>query len=314
MIRTYQSGDETAFIRTWNQSLPQDGIAQKSFVNQILADPNFDPEGLIIAEEQGHIVGGLIAIVRKTPMAGLDLEHDTGWITAFFVHPAFRRRGLGRALLHAADTFFDNRQRKFVYFASYAPNYFVPGIDRQTYPEAAQLLETSGFRKLYQCAAMDKNLVGFHIPETVREIEAARKQEGYVVEPLSLPYVHGVIDFTSREFDPDWTRALRDALRGGVPMSNILICRQDQSIAGFCLYGGYGGVGERFGPFGVAQSLRGTGLGKLLLYRCLEQMLHDGLHNAWFLWTGEKEPAGYLYRRAGFLVTRRFDVMKKVLA
>ncbi|WP_207711766.1 GNAT family N-acetyltransferase [Sulfobacillus harzensis] len=314
MIRTYRSGDEAAFIETWNASMPQDGITEKVFVNRILTDANFDPEGLLVAEEEGQIVGGLVGIVRKTPMAGSNLEPETGWITAFFVHPRFRQHGIGRELLAQADTFFRSRNRSVVYFASYAPNYFVPGIDRQAYPEAAILLEKAGFKKLYQCAAMDKNLVGFEIPEDVRALEAARRNEGYVVENLTLPYVYGVIDFNNREFDPDWTRAIREALKQGVPMSNILICRRDDEVVGFCIYGGYDGVGERFGPFGVAESLRGTGLGKVLLYRCLEQMRHDGLHGAWFLWTGEREPAGHLYLRAGFAVTRRFDVMKKVLA
>lgn len=314
MIRPYQSGDEAALIRTWNHSLPQDGITEKGFINRILTDVNFDPEGLIIAENDGQIVGGLLAIVRKTPMSGTDLEADTGWITAFFVHPGHRHQGVGQALMAEADQFFRKHGRSTVYFASYAPHYFVPGIDREVYPSGAELLEKNGFKKLYQCAAMDKNLVGFEIPDDVHAVEAARRKEGYVVENLTLPYLYQVIDFNQREFDPDWTRAIRDALKSGVPMSHVFICRHGDRVVGFCIYGGYDGVGERFGPFGVAESLRGTGLGKVLLYRCLEQMRHDGLHGAWFLWTGEREPAGHLYRRAGFTVSRRFDVMKKVLA
>lgn len=314
MIRPYRSGDESALIRVWNQSLPKDGLSEKIFINRILTDVNFDPEGLLIAEDHGQIVGGLVAIVRKTPMSGTDLEPDTGWITAFFVHPDDRHKGLGEVLMQEADQFFRKHGRSTIYFASYAPNYFVPGIDREAYPSGAGLLEKSGFKKLYQCAAMDKSLVGFEIPDDVRAVEAARQKEGYVVENLTLPYIFSVIDFNQREFDPDWTRAIRDALKNGVPMSNVLICRQGDRLVGFSIYGGYDGVGERFGPFGVAESLRGTGLGKVLLYRSLEQMHHDGLHGAWFLWTGEREPAGHLYRRAGFTVSRRFDVMKKVLA
>lgn len=313
MIRTYQSGDEAAFIQTWNQAMPADGITEKVLIDRILTDVNFDPEGLFVAEEEGRIVGGLVAVLRKTPMAGTDLEPHNGWVTAFFVHPDARRRGTGKALMDAADTYFRRHQRTTIYFASYAPNYFVPGIDRVTYPAGAQLLEAQGFKKLYQAAAMDKTLVGFVVPDDVKRVEAERRQENYVIENLTLPYLARVIAFIDREFDPDWSRAIRDALKGGVPMSRILIARHGTEVVGFCLYGGYDGVGERFGPFGVAESLRGTGLGKVLLYRCLEQMRHEGLHTAWFLWTGEKEPAGHLYLRAGFTISRRFDVMKKSL-
>jgi GNAT superfamily N-acetyltransferase len=314
MIRTYRGGDERGWIAAWNAAMPADGITEGVLINRILTDANFDPEGLLIAEEDGQIVGGLVAIVRRLPLSGTDLEPDSGWITAFFVHPDFRERGVGHALLQAADQFFVARQRSTVYFASYAPNYFVPGIDRNTYPAGAHLLEAVGFSTLYQCVAMDRNLVGFQIPEDVRALEAARREEGYMVEPLTLPYVAAVIAFNEREFDPDWTRAIRDALKTGVPLSHILIARRGDEVVGFCLYGGYDGVGDRFGPFGVAESLRGTGLGKVLLYRCLEQMRWEGLHGAWFLWTGEKEPAGRLYVRAGFSVTRRFDVMKKQIS
>lgn len=313
MIRPYRSGDEASFIQAWNAAMPADGITERVLIQRILTDPNFDPDGLLIAVQEDSIVGGLVALTRQTPMAGTDLEPDTGWITAFFVRPEFRQQGIAAALITAAEEFFKTRQRTTIYFASYAPNYFVPGIDRHAYPAGAAWLERQGFSVLYQCAAMDRNLVGFEIPDDVRAVEQARRAEGYVVEPLTLPYVFPVIAFTDQEFDPDWTRAIRDALRAGVPARQILIARKQEQIVGFCLYGGYDGIGDRFGPFGVAQSLRGTGLGKVLLYRCLEQMRWDGLHGAWFLWTGEKEPAGHLYRRAGFSVTRRFDVMIKNL-
>ncbi|MCY0879044.1 MAG: GNAT family N-acetyltransferase [Firmicutes bacterium] len=313
MIRTFRSTDAAAWIACWNQAMPQDGISERIFLNRVLTDVNFDREGVLVAEEGGRIVGGLIAVVRSTPMMGTDLEPESGWITAFFVHPDYRRRGIGHALLEAADKYFLARGRQQIYFASYAPNYFVPGLDRAQYPIAAHLLESHGFRTLYQAVAMDKNLVGFAIPDEVRDLEARRRGEGYLVEPLTLPFVAAVLEFTQREFDPDWTRAIREAIKAGVPMSHTLIARRQDVVVGFALYGGYDGVAERFGPFGVASSLRGTGLGKILLYRCLEQMRQEGLHGAWFLWTGENEPAGHLYRRAGFSVTRRFDIMKKTL-
>jgi mycothiol synthase len=59
--------------------------------------------------------------------------------------------------------------------------------------------------------------------------------------------------------------------------------------------------------------MQGKGLGKILLYDCLALMRAQGLHGAWFLWTGEQSPAGHLYRKAGFHVTRRFDIMSKPL-
>lgn len=313
MIRTYQSGDEGKIVALWNIACPQDPITVSIFTRQVLVDPNFAPEGLIIAEEAGEVIGGTICIVRRLPLNGTDLEPENGWITAMFVHPSKQYRGVGTAMLKGAEEFFKNAGRQRVYFASYAPNYFVPGVDPNAYVGGRGFLEKMGFEVLDSPVAMDKNLVGYTIPKDVQDIVRKRTDEGYVFEFLTPSYVTSLIQFVQRQFNPDWTRAIRDFLHQGGSLDHILIARWNQNVVGFCMYGAYGTVGERFGPFGVDDSLRGTGLGKILLYQCLQVMRSQGLHNAWFLWTGETDAAGYLYHRAGFTVTRSFDVMVKQL-
>ncbi|MCL6547468.1 MAG: GNAT family N-acetyltransferase [Alicyclobacillus sp.] len=308
-IRHYRSGDERAVVELWNWACPKDPIDMSVFVRRVLADPNFDPEGLILAESEGRLTGVLLALVRKLPLSGSDLEPDNGWITAFFTHPEYRRQGVAADMLAAADAFFRARGRKRVFFSSYAPNYFIPGVDPVAYPDGRRWLEKAGFRVLYSPVAMDKNLVGYEYPEDVRALEQARQAEGYTFEFLTPSHLHAVIRFNDELFNPDWARAIREAVAHGCPLERVLIARRDDRIAGFCMYGAYDGVAERFGPFGVDPELRGTGLGKILLYKCLHVMRAAGLHNAWFLWTGETSPAGKLYLRAGFEVTRRFDVM-----
>lgn len=314
VIRPYRAGDEAALVDLWNMAAPQDGINSWRFRQKILLDANFDPRGLLVAEEQGDLAGWLLALTRQLPMRGTELEEETGWITAFGVHPACRRRGIGTQLFDGAGDFFRDRGRNTVYFASYAPHYFLPGIDAEVYPAGYQLLQREGFRVLYSPVSMDKNLVGFTTGDDVREVSQRLSCQGYEIGALASSAIWPLLDFVAREFDADWLRAIREALAGGVPEGQILVARgPGASVAGFAMYGGYDGIGERFGPFGVARALRGTGLGKVLLYRTLEAMAQAGMHSAWFLWTGEQEPAGHLYRRAGFAVTRPFHVMVKDL-
>lgn len=314
MIRPYQGGDELGIVAVWNRAMPVDPVTQTVFTRRVLLDVNFDPAGLLVAVEAGEVVGALYAVVRSTPMYGVDLESDSGWVTFLCVDPRFRKRGIGRQLLDAATRYFVARQRKEVFFASYAPNYFLPGIDATAYPDGKRLLEAAGYQLHYSCVAMDRNLVGFTVPADVRDAQAAREREGYVFAPLTLPYVTQVIDFSTRVFSPDWGRAIREGIAQGLPLERVLIAVRAGVVEGFCMYGGYDGVAERFGPFGVGPSQQGTGLGKILLYRCLEVMRAEGLHTAWFLWTGEHSPAGSLYQRAGFSVTRRFDILKLSLS
>lgn len=310
MIRCYQGGDEEAIVALWNRACPSEPVSMELFINRVLVDPNFDEQGLIVYEDAGQLVGFTLAIVRRLPLSGSDLELDNGWITAFFVDPNYRGRGIARAMFDAAEAFFRTRSRQHVFFSSYAPNYFVPGIDAERYPQGKTFLERRGFRVLYSAVAMDRNLVGYEAPQDVIDLEVVRRQEGYVFEPLSTRYITQLVAFNDREFHSDWARAVREAISRGVPLRQIQIVHRAGQILGFCMYGGYDNVQERFGPFGVDDAQRGTGLGKILLYKCLTQMKASGLHGAWFLWTGEQSPAGHLYFRAGFQVTRRFDIMQ----
>ena len=44
----------------------------------------------------------VLSIRRQVPLFGLGLEPEQSWITAFGVHPARRRQGIGRVLLTTA--------------------------------------------------------------------------------------------------------------------------------------------------------------------------------------------------------------------
>jgi GNAT superfamily N-acetyltransferase len=310
-LRGYRPGDEEEVVALWNVSLPTDPIAADVFVAKILLDVNFDREGFIVAEADGTIVGFIYAAVRSTPMYRDDFERHEGWTSVFFVHPARRRGGIGRALVQAALDYVRARGRPALAIAPYAPTYFWPGPDVERHAGAATLLTAMGFAVIEEPVAMDIGLVGFTVPDDVLRLRELREREGYVIAGLEPRYIVDVLSFTHQHFGADWSRAVRDALLRGVGPEHILIARHEEEIVGFCLYGGYDHVAERFGPFGVRSDMRGRGLGKLLLYDCLARMQAGGLHTAYFMWTGEDDPAGHLYLRTGFRVTRRFRVFKR---
>ncbi|MVP02060.1 GNAT family N-acetyltransferase [Paenibacillus lutrae] len=311
--RHYLPGDEQELVSLWNVCLSQDPITEVRFRKLVLLDPNFDPQGMRIAAIGETIVGCFYAIRRLLPMIGTELEPDKGWIPFFFVHPEFHRQGIAARLLADAEDFLRQHNREKIYFSAYAPNYIVPGIDPDAYASGAAFLQKSAFGRLYTAVAMDYSLVGFEYPEEIRSLKQQRISEGYSFSVLTDRDLVELIEFTTKEFNPDWGRAIREGLLQSLSMSQILIARQNDKMVGFCLHGAYEGVRERFGPFGVDESQRGKGIGKILLYDCLHNMRAQGLHGAWFLWTGEQSPAGQLYKKVGFSVTRRFDVVCKTL-
>ncbi|KIL38558.1 acetyltransferase [Gordoniibacillus kamchatkensis] len=313
MYRYYLPGDEAGIVTLWNRCLAFDPVTELRFRKLVLLDPNFDPQGMRIAAIEGRIVGCFYAVRRQLPMIGTELEPDKGWVPFFFVDPDCRRQGIASRLLEDAAAFMRANGREKLLFSAYAPNYIVPGIDKKAYPAGAAFLRKGRFERLYTAVAMDYSLVGFEMPEEVRALKQRREAEGYTFSLAADRDLFELIQFASNVFNPDWGRAIREGLLQQLSMQQILVARQQGELIGFCLHGGYEGVRERFGPFGVDPSQRGKGIGKILLYDCLQLMRAQGMHGAWFLWTGEQTPAGQLYLKNGFSITRSFDVVCKAL-
>ena len=153
--RAYRPGDEDAITTLWNACLPGDPMTRLRFRNLVL-DPNFDPQGLRIAEQEGCIVGVLYAVRRRLPMIGTELEPDRGWITFFIPIHRFGDRVWHRGCCRTAKTIFAIMDAAKS-FSSYAPNYIVPGIDGERYPEGLAWLAASGFTRNYTAVAMDRS-------------------------------------------------------------------------------------------------------------------------------------------------------------
>ncbi|MFF1822655.1 GNAT family N-acetyltransferase [Kribbella sp. NPDC058245] len=311
MIRSFAVGDGPELAAAWTAAAPADPIGYPRFRDLFLLDRNFDPAGLKVAVSNGRIVGAAYAVRRLIAVTGADLEPATGWIPFFFVHPDARGRGLGRALLTAAMDWLRERGCAEVYFSSYTPNYFLPGLDRPRYPAAERLLTSLGFEPGYDAVAMDRSLIGYAMPAEVGKRLDELVGEGYSFGTPTGDELTALIHLAGAEFTPDWARAIREAVVAGMPLDRIVVTRDpDGRILGWAQHATYEGVIERFGPFGVLPECRGTGLGKLLLHLTLTRMAALGAHSAWFLWAGEQSAAGRLYLSTGFTITRTFTILR----
>jgi GNAT superfamily N-acetyltransferase len=309
-VRPYYPGDEESIVALWNTYLPRELIAPAVFQAKVLLDPNFDPLGLLLAQEGKQTIGFLLALARRYPLFSAGLEEQHGWITAFAVHPAHRRQGVGRALLAAGLQYLRARGRKLVWFSPYAPGYFTPGLDAAAYPDGLAFLQANGFATAYQALSMERALADFRYPPEAASAEARLASEGLIVRAYQPSDLWPLLAFTAQFFGGDWERFLREALGrivgGEWPGDVVWVAREGEEIAGYCQH-----TSERFGPFGVREDYRGRGIGLVLLCRCLERMKGKGHHHAWFLWAGER--AAHLYARVGFHEARRFSVLQREL-
>ena len=310
-IRPYQGRDEASLIALWNVSMTHDRINPAVFRTKVLLDLNFSPEGLLVADIGGQMAGFVLSLSRQVPQFLDGLEPERAWITAFGVHPAYRRRGVGRALFAAAMERLAAMGKKEVFIAPYTPNYFIPGVDVDAYPEAVAFLEAAGWQVTQRPISMRAETTGFQIPMEITAREAALAAEGYCVRPVQPGDIPELMQFLARHFGWDWVRFAQDYLLELYGPGSDQICflvathtdAQGERIVGYCQQ-----RRERFGPFGVDPSLRSKGIGRVLLFRCLAEMLTKGFHSAWFLWTGKD--AARLYSQAGFQQVRQFAVLR----
>ncbi len=309
-IRSYHGDDEAALVELWNLAMTHDRINESVLRTRVLLDPNFHPDGLLVAEEGDTLRGFVLSIARQVPQFLQGLEPELGWITAFGVHVEHRRQGIGRRLFDAALARLAGMGRKRVRISPYTPNYFIPGVDVVAYPDAMAFLQAKGWQRVAEPISMRAELTGLQIPPEILELERRLAQEGITVRPVQPPDLTALMPFIAGRFGWDWYRFAQEYLLElfgpGSDETSFLVAVQGGCIVGYCQQ-----QRERFGPFGVAEEMRNLGIGRLLLFRCPAAMLTLGFHCAWFLWTGKD--AARLYSFAGFKPVRQFAVMEKKL-
>ncbi|MFD6054070.1 GNAT family N-acetyltransferase [Agromyces sp. NPDC060279] len=314
-IRPFRFGDGRAIPAAWTAAAPRDGMTEGRFRDLVLLDRNFDERGLFVAERAGRVVGAAYAVRRRVAHHGDDLEPDTGWLPFFFVVPGERGQGLGRELVGRALGWLRDEGARRVVFSAYTPNYVLPGLDAERYPEASALLASLGFTRIEHPSAMDRSLIGYAMPEDVRERVDALRAEGWTLDSPQNDDLVPLIRIAGDAFNSDWARAIREGIVAGMPLERIIIAKNPAGeVLGWAMHGTYESVIERFGPFGVLPESRGTGLGKVLLHLTLERMTALGAHSAWFLWADEGSTASALYAKTGFAATRTFDILAAELA
>jgi ribosomal protein S18 acetylase RimI-like enzyme len=107
--RSFRNDDPPAIRDLWNLAAdekPRAAIVRSCDMleNYVFSKPFFDPNSLIVAEEGKQIIGFSLAGFGYDP--GQDgLDRSQGSTCLLFVHPGFRRRGVGAELVKRAEAY-----------------------------------------------------------------------------------------------------------------------------------------------------------------------------------------------------------------
>jgi GNAT superfamily N-acetyltransferase len=310
-IRPFQPNDLQGVLRVLAQAMHADAIPESRFVRQVLLDANFRVEGASVAARGDDVVGFCLSIARQTPLENAPPDVDRGYITLMSVAPSEQRRGIGSQLLASAETYLREQNRKLVLVSSYAPGYFIPGVDVNAYPSGLSFFAKHGYKEVIRPLAMQTSLWDLRQPEWIGERACKLAGQGVITSTFTPEMTLPLLEFARQEFPGDWVRVVREAIarivaHGEAP-SRLIVASDNSKVVGFSHY-----ENERFGPIGVAASQRGRRLGQVLMYRTLIAQREAGFRVAWFLWSDDKT-AARLYNGAGFKEVRRFALLRKEL-
>jgi ribosomal protein S18 acetylase RimI-like enzyme len=110
--RTFRNTDPPLLVQVWNDSLTGRGAVQLMGTSpleyQVFSKPYFDPAGLILAEDEGKVVGfahaGLCPNEQESGLSPM-----TGVICVVAVRPSHRRQGIGTELVRRCEQYLLDR-------------------------------------------------------------------------------------------------------------------------------------------------------------------------------------------------------------
>jgi predicted N-acetyltransferase YhbS len=266
---------------------PGEALAIAELCRRALDDPPDEAElrAVLFAEDRP-------ALVRGDPERGVvatRAEGTEGFVKLLCVSPEARGKGLGRALLAAAERDLARAGARRVTVGADAPYFLWPGV-ATSWTAMLCLLERCRYRRAE---------ANFNMRIELRAIPAD-PGGARVADPSEEADLAAFAD----RYWPAWKAEVLRALRNGT----LVVTDDDQGIAGFCAYE----VNRRgtLGPVAVRHDLIGRRAGEPALLHALHRMRASGLEEVEVLWVGPIVP----YARVGGRVSRVFFVYRRDLA
>jgi mycothiol synthase len=226
-----------------------------------------------------------------------------GHVDLVAVHPAHRRRGIGRALLTRIEGALAGLGAGEVLLAGNPPVYAWPGIDVRYTPAVCAAMAL-GYEQDLTAWNMTVDLT---VPLPTADAEKRLADAGVTVRLAGPADVERLAAFAHEHFGGyGWAAEVTDSI--GPPGAGCHLAERDGEILGFAAYGS--SRPSWFGPMGTAPAARGLGVGGVLLRRCLRDQAATGLTRAQIGWVG---PVPFYASHAGARIERVFFLYRKQL-
>lgn len=281
--------------------LPEDAAEAESVVTALWPRAAADRTVLALGAYAGdELVGVLIGSLSAA-------EERLGHVDLLAVAPQRRRRGVGRALVAEAERRLAGLGAVELLLAGNPPYYAWPGVDVR-YTPAVCLALALGYRQDRTAWNMTADLSydGSPALRTTEPAEARLAAQGVSVrraEPADLP---ALAAFARSTFGGAWDGELAGSV--GRDGAGCHLAERDGEILGFAAWGS--SRPSWFGPMGTAPAAEGSGIGGVLLRRCLADQRAAGIGAAQIGWVG---PVPFYSGSAGARIERVFFLYRRTL-
>lgn len=321
-IVPYEAGRLTEAAALWNSSAegetPYKKLSEQEFTEKFVAPVEGVTKIALTAQEAGKMVGLALA-TRKAGAA-------IGYVTFILVEPSHRRRGVGTALLNAAEQALKAQgegltQIEARFFNPVTLEWVVPGTPRHDHPNSPGVdvagpgylfLKNNGYRDVDYENSYYLRLSDFRYLPAIEKRLAELKAEGVEITYYDKAKHRGLEELMDDLESEDWRQRVLGNEAQPNPLPLLIVAAGDK-VAGFAgpLDVQPSGRGY-FAGIGVHSAFRQRGAGKALFSGLCMGLKEKG---AAFmtLFTGEANPARNIYESAGFKIVRSWAGMRKML-
>lgn len=346
MIRSMSESDLPQVLRLWNTCAESGDMLYlpmepDRFRRKFMEAPfGCDPDFRLVAAEGDQVLGFLHGV---PPLSFPLAQPGDSFLTVLLVSPAFRGRGIGRALCAELISRLRSRGARNLQISNWNPvdlPWRIPGAPGHDHNNAPGLdLESAsagffahlGFSVRVREIAMYTSLAGWEIAPEVKALQTRLRAEGIETGPYdpALNYDYGrMCDGVQSDYWRDVLSSEIAAWKAGQPNPDsrfwaddapprgprtLLTATHDHRIVGFT------------GPVDLQRSGRGwftgictdpgyekRGIATVLFSLLLQAFREEGAAFA-TLFTGEENHAQKIYLRAGLRIVRRFGLMRMEL-
>ena len=266
--------------------------------------------------------GSLVVLIDNNPVAfiiskiwsdeyNINGYDEIGWINLIYVHPKYRKQGIGTKLIETIESEFKKLNKKIYYIGRDYLNYF-PALPHDL-KNSLEWFKKRGYEtsySTYDLICHNKELK----PIVNKELE---------FRPATVFDKEILIEFMKKNWPGRWTKEAVDYFNNGGTGSEYLLCVLDNKVIAFAKvcypdtnillisyshtwrnrFDALGGIG----PLGVDKEYRGRHLGHDIVAFAKNTLLEKNVSDIIIDWTGLLD----FYRPFGFEVWKSYYYLTK---